>query len=121
MDFLCNIQIAEIINKRLINLTTLKLKPRGQKSHKQRQMSTSGKVFATYIWVKCTHHWEKENPVGNFMKDMNGQFTEEIKFNEYEKMYHLFNCQGNVNYSHTLHRQKIKVWLHLALVRIHHC
>lgn len=42
------------------------------------------------------------------MKDMNGQFTEEIEFNEYEKMYHLFNGQGNVNYSHTLHRQKIK-------------
>lgn len=56
MDFLCNIQIAEIISKRLINLTTLKLKPRGQKSHKQTQMSTSEKVFATYIRVKCTHH-----------------------------------------------------------------
>lgn len=55
MDFLCNIQIAEIINKRLINLTTLKLKPRGHKSHKQRQMSTSEKVFATYTRVKCTH------------------------------------------------------------------
>lgn len=52
MDFLCNIQIAEIINKRLISLTTLKLKPRGQKSHKQRQMSASEKVFATFIQVK---------------------------------------------------------------------
>ena len=39
-DFLCNIQIAEIINKSLINLTMLKLKPRGQKPHKQRPVST---------------------------------------------------------------------------------
>lgn len=51
-DFLSKLRIAQIINRRLVNLATLKLTPKRQKSHKQKTMATWEKVFATYISVK---------------------------------------------------------------------
>lgn len=115
-DFLPIMQIAEIINKSLINLTTLKLKHRGVKKPINKDKCQLRRRYLQYTYrlneqnrpSKGEHIIERKK-IGNFVKDNNGQFTEEeIGFNKYEQIHHLFNCQRNVNYSHTLHNQKKK-------------